>query len=33
MDLVFAVGQYVLTSMALNTFGVQRDDGVPGFPA
>ena len=33
MDLVFAVGQYVLTSMALNTFRVQREDGVPGFPA
>jgi alkylhydroperoxidase family enzyme len=33
MDLVFAVGQYVLTSMALNSFRVQREDGVPGFPA
>jgi alkylhydroperoxidase family enzyme len=33
MDLVFAVGQYVLTSMALNAFGVQREDGVPGFPS
>jgi alkylhydroperoxidase family enzyme len=33
MDLVFAVGQYVLTCMALNSFGVQIDDGVPGFPA
>ena len=33
MDLVFAVGQYHLVSMALNTFGVQRDEGVPGFPA
>lgn len=32
MDLVFAVGQYVLTCMALNTFGVRLDDGVPGFP-
>ena len=31
MDLVFAVGQYTLVSMALNTFGVERDDGVPGF--
>ncbi len=31
MDLVFAVGQYTLVSMALNTFGVVRDDGVPGF--
>lgn len=31
MDLVFAVGQYTLVSMALNTFGVQRDEGVPGF--
>jgi 4-carboxymuconolactone decarboxylase len=32
MDLVFAVGQYNLVSMALNTLGVQLDDGVPGFP-
>jgi len=32
MDLVFAVGQYVLTCMALNSFEVQRDEGVPGFP-
>ncbi len=32
MDLVFAIGQYVLVSMALNSFGVQRDEGVPGFP-
>ena len=31
MDLVFAVGQYNLVSMALNSFGVQRDEGVPGF--
>lgn len=33
MDLVFAVGQYVLTCMALNSFGVQIDEGMPGFPA
>lgn len=33
MDLVFTVGQYTLVSMALNTFGVQRDKGVPGFDA
>ena len=32
MDLVFTVGQYTLVSMALNTFGVQLDDGVPPFP-
>ena len=31
MDLVFAVGQYTLVSMALNTFGVVRDEGVAGF--
>ena len=31
MDLVFAVGQYNLVSMALNTFGVVPDPGVPGF--
>jgi 4-carboxymuconolactone decarboxylase len=32
LDLVFAVGQYNLESMALNTLGVQLDEGVPGFP-
>jgi 4-carboxymuconolactone decarboxylase len=32
MDLVFAVGQYTLVSMALNTFGVPLDDGLVGFP-
>lgn len=32
IDLIFAVGQYTLVSMALNTLGVQRDPGVPGFP-
>jgi alkylhydroperoxidase family enzyme len=31
MDLVFAVGQYNLVSMALNTFGVQLDDDINGF--
>ena len=31
MDLVFTVGQYNLVSMALNSFGVQLDDGVPGW--
>lgn len=33
LDLVFAIGQYTLVSMALNTCGVQLDDGIPGFPA
>jgi alkylhydroperoxidase family enzyme len=33
IDLIFAVGQYTLVSMALNSLGVQRDPGVPGFPA
>lgn len=32
IDLVFAVGQYNLVSMALNTLGVQREEGVEGFP-
>ena len=32
MDLVFTVGQYNLVSMALRTFGVQREDGVEGLP-
>ena len=31
MDIVFAVGQYNLVSMALNTLGVQLDDGLEGF--
>ncbi len=31
MDLVFTVGQYHLVAMALNSFGVERDPGVPGF--
>ena len=30
MDVVFTVGQYNLVSMALNSFGVQLDDGIPG---
>jgi alkylhydroperoxidase family enzyme len=33
MDLVFTVGQYCLVSMALNTFGVQIEDGVERFPS
>jgi Carboxymuconolactone decarboxylase family len=33
IDLVLAVGQYQLVSMALRSFGVQREPGVPGFPA
>ena len=32
IDLVFAVGQYHLVSMALNTLGVQLDPGLEGFP-
>jgi alkylhydroperoxidase family enzyme len=32
MDLVFTVGQYNLVSMALNSFGVQLDEGREGFP-
>lgn len=31
MDLVFTVGQYTTVSMALNSFGVQLDDGLEGF--
>jgi 4-carboxymuconolactone decarboxylase len=29
MDVVFTVGQYTLVSMALNSFGVQLDEGLP----
>jgi len=32
IDVVFTVGQYTLVSMALNTLGVPRDEGVDGFP-
>lgn len=32
MDLVFTVGQYNLVSMALNSLGVQVDEGLEGFP-
>jgi 4-carboxymuconolactone decarboxylase len=31
IDVIFAVGQYHVVSMALNTLGVQLDDGVRGF--
>ena len=31
MDLVFTIGQYNLVSMALNSFGVQADEGLPGW--
>jgi len=31
LDLIFTVGQYNLVSMALNTLGVQLDDGIMGF--
>lgn len=33
MDLVFTVGQYNMVSMALNSFGVQLDPGLSGFPS
>ncbi|MDZ4828211.1 MAG: carboxymuconolactone decarboxylase family protein [Actinomycetota bacterium] len=32
IDIVFAVGQYMLVSMALNSLGVERDDGATGVP-
>ena len=32
LDIVFTIGQYQLVSTALNTFRVQRDDGVTGVP-
>lgn len=31
LDLIFTVGQYNMVAMALNTLGVQLDEGVPGF--
>jgi alkylhydroperoxidase family enzyme len=32
LDILFAVGQYNLVSMVLNSAGVQLDPGVEGFP-
>jgi hypothetical protein len=32
MDLVFTIGQYNLVSMALNSFGVQPEPGLPELP-
>jgi alkylhydroperoxidase family enzyme len=32
MDIVFTVGQYNLVSMAINSFGVQLEPGLTGFP-
>lgn len=32
MDLVFTVGAYDLLAMATNTFGLELDDGMTGFP-
>ncbi len=31
MDLVFLVGSYKMLAMALNSFAVQLDEGLPGF--
>jgi len=33
MDLHFTVGNYIMFSMALNSFGVQLDEGLDGLPA
>jgi alkylhydroperoxidase family enzyme len=32
LDLIFTVGQYTLVSMALNTLGVQLEEGAAGLP-
>ncbi|MBY8991778.1 MAG: carboxymuconolactone decarboxylase family protein [Candidatus Lokiarchaeota archaeon] len=32
MDVVFTVGQYTLTAMALNSLGIQLEDGMKDFP-
>jgi alkylhydroperoxidase family enzyme len=31
LDLIFTIGQYTLVSMALNSLGVQLEEGTPGF--
>ncbi|HLH59157.1 MAG TPA: hypothetical protein VKV33_08400, partial [Streptosporangiaceae bacterium] len=33
MDLVFTVGAYDLLAMAMNTFGLELDPGLTGFPS
>jgi len=33
MDLVFTVGCYDLLALAMNSFGLELDPGLPGFPA
>jgi 4-carboxymuconolactone decarboxylase len=33
MDLLVVVGRYWMVSVALNSLGVQREDGTPGFPS
>jgi len=33
LDIVFTVGQYNMVSMALNTAGVQLDEGIPEYKA
>lgn len=33
IELLMTVGQYHLVSMTLNSLGVQRDEGVEGFPS
>ncbi|MGH0036577.1 MAG: carboxymuconolactone decarboxylase family protein [Myxococcota bacterium] len=33
LDLIFTIGQYHLVSMALNSLGVQLDEGIEGLPA
>jgi hypothetical protein len=32
MDLVFTIGQYHTVCMALNSFGVQPEEGAPALP-
>jgi hypothetical protein len=32
MDLVFTIGAYDLLAMAFNTFGLELDPGLTGFP-
>ena len=32
IEIVFTVGGYTMTGLALNSFGVQVEDGYPGFP-
>jgi hypothetical protein len=32
IEIVFTVGGYTMTGLAINSLGIQVEDGYPGFP-